>query len=109
MEQGERTAGREDEASPTTVPPDVEISVHDKGQDFGPNMLGELRGYYQADSFTEDAVFWHEGMEDWAPLRNLFRFCPAPGAVRSSVRLFLRVWLTISLPDFVDRHGAIRD
>lgn len=51
-----------------TIPPDAQITVLDSQQQYGPYSLAELWGAHQEGRFSEEALYWHEGMEDWAPL-----------------------------------------
>jgi len=53
-----------------TIPPDAQITVLDFEQQHGPYSLAELWGAHQEGQFSEDALYWHEGMEDWAPLNE---------------------------------------
>ncbi len=71
----EQAAAEAAEAEATwrpTIPSDAQISILDNEQQYGPYSLPELWGAYQEGHFTEEALYWHEGLEDWRELRDVF-------------------------------------
>ncbi len=50
------------------IPPDAQITVQDHGLQYGPYTLAGLWGAHREGLFSEDALYWHDGMEDWALL-----------------------------------------
>lgn len=60
------------------------IHVLKEGHEWGPFTTEELEGQVEAGTFSQDDLFWTDGMEDWQPLSVVIQMVGEAPAAESS-------------------------
>ena len=82
MRANTMTDGQPDTPTMTNAPLDKVLSIARDGQEIGEWTETQVRTFYQDGQLLGTDSYWHEGMAEWKPLRNLMKpSLPLPAQV----------------------------